>query len=146
LLNKANEIKKKMAEHGLQVKIGHINGEQKLPIGIIAGQANIAPIELYMSGNKVRVEMKEKATAAMTLASPEHQQIIRSEVVGLNEFQEGPEFEDQNVAQARSNVTGRLQKIMRKMDRFVASLGPVEISALKKLLVKKYRKIKGKDQ
>lgn len=99
---------------------------------------SVEPIAIAVEGGLPKIHLSPNAKAALTKVDPTAAKMFRAELVTV---QEGilDEMDDLSKAtQARDNY---LQKLEGNVDSYVSNLGPLEVSILKNLLTKKYRKI-----
>jgi hypothetical protein len=117
----------------------HDDGRSYLPFGIDGGGVSISPVYLYIDKGTPRVEMSDSAKANMTKAPPELVKLIKAE---LSMVQEDAGVDPMNpVTQATAKRDQYLSKVERQVDHMIANMSPTQLTILKNLLVKKYRKL-----
>lgn len=96
------------------------------------------PICIYIEGGVPKIELSNAAKIALTKADPDKAKLFRAELVTVQERVLDNMDDLSRAIQARDKY---LQKMENEVDGYVAGLSPLQISLLKQLLVKKYRKI-----
>lgn len=98
----------------------------------------VEPIYIHIEGGVPRIEVSTNAKVALTKTDPDDGKLFRAELVTVQERV----LDDMDVlSKAIQNRDKYLSKLESEVDGYVASLAPLQISLLKQLLVKKYRKI-----
>jgi hypothetical protein len=130
--------KKKVKIKDLGIKAQADKGKTYLAFSATIGQAEIAPIAIYIEGGVPKIELSDQAKVALTKADPADSKSFRAELVLVQErvLDRMDELERAVVARDRY-----LEKQEDEVDAFVADLTPLQISLLKNVLTKKYRKI-----
>ena len=98
----------------------------------------VEPLYIHIDGGVPKIEVSGNAKAALTKVDPSAAKMFRAELVTV---QEGILDEMDDLAKAINARDKYLSKLEVEVDSFVAGLSPLEISLLKNLLVKKYRKL-----
>lgn len=102
------------------------------------GDATVGPIAIAVEGGKPRIHLSPDAKAALMKVDPAEAKSFRAELITV---QEAILDEMDDLERATQTRDKYLQKLETNVDAYVAGLSPLEISVLKNLLVKKYRKI-----
>ena len=114
------------------------NGTNYLMFSADIDGVQVGPIAIAIEGGKPRIHLSPDAKAALMKVEPQDAKMFRAELVTV---QEAILDEMDDLAKATTNRDKYLQKLEGNVDAYVAGLSPLEISILKNLLVKKYRKI-----
>ena len=143
ILNDAfNMIKKavgktvKMKNFG--VKQDSQTGKNYLAFGASFEDTTAEPIYLHIENGVPKIELSGNAKIALTKTDPNAAKLFRAELVTV---QERVLDNMDDIAKAIDTRDKYLSKLENNVDVYVAGLSPLEVSLLKQLLVKKYRKI-----
>lgn len=130
--------RKKVKIKDLGVRAHAEQGKTYLAFSATVGQAKVEPIAIYIEGGVPKIELSDQAKAALTEADPNDSRLFRADLVAVQErvLDRMDELEKAVIARDRY-----LEKLEDNVDGFVAGLSPLEVSLLKQVLVKKYRKI-----
>ena len=101
------------------------------------GNVEVAPIYVYLQGGTPKIEVSDQARAAMTKAPPDAIKLFRAELVTVQERVLDEMDELSKVVAARDK---HMAKMTDDLDEMIAELNPVQMSLLKDLITKKYRK------
>lgn len=97
----------------------------------------VEPLYIHVEGGVPKIELSSNAKVALTKVDPGEAKLFRAELVTVQE-RVLDEMDDLTKAiQTRDNF---LQKLEDGVDDYVSSLTPLQVSILKNLLVRKYRK------
>jgi len=120
------------------IKVAPDKGKTYLPFSATVGQVAVEPIALYIEGGVPRIELSDQAKVALTKADPAESKLFRADLIQVQEriLDRMDELE-----KAVMNRDRYLEKQEDGVDNIVAGLSPLQISLLKQVLVKKYRKI-----
>jgi hypothetical protein len=129
---------KKVKVKNLGVKQSKEQGKIYLPFVVTLGEVDVGPFFIYTEAGVPKIEVSEQARAAMTKADPDETKTFRAELIMI---QERVLDEMDDLVQAIENRDKYLDKAEEGIDKFVAGLSPLQLSLLKSLLVKKYRKV-----
>lgn len=102
------------------------------------GQAEVGPIAIYIQGGVPKIELSDEAKVGLTKADPADSKLFRADLV---QVQERVLDRMDDLERAVISRDKYLEKLEDEVDGFVADLTPLQVSLLKQLLVKKYRKI-----
>ena len=114
------------------------DGKTYLAFSATIDNVEAAPIYIYIEGGTPKIEVSDQAKVALTKADPAHAKLFRAELVTVQERILDKMDELEKAIAARDKY---LTKLEDEVDSFVADLSPLQVSLLKSLLVKKYRKI-----
>jgi hypothetical protein len=136
-VQKAVGKKVKIKEMG-GIKVAGGPGKTYLPFSATVGQVAVEPIALYIEHGVPKIELSDQAKVALTKADPSESKLFRAELIQVQEriLDRMDELE-----RAVMNRDRYLEKQEDGVDEMVADLTPLQISLLKQVLVKKYRKI-----
>lgn len=136
-ISKAVGKKVKIKEMG-GVKVAGDKGKTYLPFSATVGQVAVEPIALYIEHGVPKIELSDQAKTALTKCDPGESKLFRAELIQVQEriLDRMDELE-----RAVMNRDRYLEKQEDGVDEMVAGLTPLQISLLKQVLVKKYRKI-----
>lgn len=109
-----------------------------LAFSAVIDNAEVGPIAIYTENGVPKVELSDEAKAALTKCDPKNAKAFRAELITVQERILDNEEELVKAIQARDKYLAKLED---EVDGFVAQLEPLQLSLLKQLLVKKYRKI-----
>lgn len=143
ILNDAfNSIKKAV---GKDVKLKNFglkhdpnSGQTYLAFSADFEGVSVEPIYIHIEGGVPRIDVSTNAKVALTKTDPDDAKLFRAELVTV---QERVLDDMDTLSKAIQNRDKYLSKLESEVDGYVASLAPLQISLLKQLLVKKYRKI-----
>jgi hypothetical protein len=113
-------------------------GKTYLAFGAEFDGANVEPIIIHIENGTPSIEVSQNARVALTKIEPSDAKMFRAELVTVQE-EILDEMDDLNRAVA--NRDKYLQKLEGGVDAYVSGLSPLQVSLLKNLLIKKYRKI-----
>jgi hypothetical protein len=136
-----NAIKKsvgkgiKLQDHGIKKSDG---GQTYLSFSAQLGNAVIEPIYVYAENGVPRLEMSAEAEIGITKAEPDAADLFRGRLATVQEKVLSKVKELTAAVEARDAY---LEKLEVGLDDYVADLSPLQMSLLKLLLVKKYRKV-----
>lgn len=114
------------------------NGKSYLAFTATMSNVEVGPIAIYIEGTTPRIELSDQAKAALTKVDPKVGKLFRAELVTVQESVLDKIEDLGKAVQARDSY---LSKLEGEVDGFVADLTPLQVSILKNLLVKKYRKL-----
>ncbi len=95
------------------------------------------PLYIHIEGGVPKIELSQTAKVSLTKADPDKAKLFRAELVTV---QERVLDEMDDLSKAISNRDKYLAKLEGNVDSYVAGLSALEVSLLKNLLVKKYRR------
>lgn len=98
----------------------------------------VEPLYIHIEGGVPKIEISSQAKVALTKVDPSDAKLFRAELVTV---QEGVLDEMDDLTKAIQSRDTFLQKLEDGVDDYVSGLNALQISILKNLLVKKYRKI-----
>lgn len=112
----------------------------KTYIAFSASFDNVAvePMYIYVEGGVPKIEISDQAKVALTKVEPKSAKAFRAELVLVQERVLDRMDDLQRAVVARDRY---LERVQDGVDDYVAGLSPLELSLLKQLLVKKYRKL-----
>ena len=134
-INKAVKRDAKIKSFGVKKDEGI--GKTYLAFSATFDNVAVEPIYIYVEAGVPKIEVSDQAKVALTKASPEKSKLFRAELVTV---QERVLDKMEDLSKAISARDTYLEKIEDEVDKFVAGLTPLQVSLLKQLLVKKYRK------
>lgn len=114
------------------------SGQTYLAFGASFEDVTAEPIYLHVEGGVPKIDLSSNAKVALTKADPGKAKLFRAELVTVQERVLDNMDELSKSIQARDKY---LTKLENEVDGYVAGLTPLQVSLLKQLLVKKYRKI-----
>lgn len=125
--------KVKLKNHGVK------NQEGKTYLAFSATMDNVecGPIAIYVEGGTPKIELSDQAKVALTKADPSNAKLFRAELVTVQERVLDKMDDLERAMAARDKYLTSLED---SVDEFVSDLTPLQVSLLKGLLVKKYRK------
>lgn len=137
IMKSVDKKKVKIKEMG-GIKVASDKGKTYLPFSATIGQVAVEPIALYIEGGVPKIELSDQAKVSLTKADPSDSKLFRAELIQVQEriLDRMDELE-----RAVMNRDRYLEKQEDAVDVMVADLSPLQISLLKQVLVKKYRKI-----
>ncbi len=122
---------------GSDVKHNPEKGKTYLMFSADIGEVEIGPIYIYTENGIPKIEVSDNAKNSMVKVEPEKNKKFRAELITVQE-RVLDHVEDLVVAIGKRDKY--LTSIEIQVDDIVNDLSPLQISLLKKLLVKKYRK------
>lgn len=133
-----NVDRKKVKLKDLGIKAAPEAGKTYLAFSATLGQAVVEPMAIYIEGGVPKIELSDQAKAGLTKADPSDAKAFRAELILVQE-----KILDKmgDLEKAISNRDKYLTRLEDEVDDFVSDMTPLQISLLKQLLVKKYRKI-----
>lgn len=114
------------------------SGQTYLAFGASFEDVTAEPIYIHIEGGVPKIDLSTNAKVALTKADPSAGKMFRAELVTV---QERVLDNMDDLAKAIQTRDKYLQKMENEVDGYVAGLSPLQVSLLKQLLVKKYRKI-----
>lgn len=121
------------------VKHDSKSGKTYLAFSAEVGEDTTAePFYIHVEGGVPKIEVSDAAKVALTKADPDAAKLFRAELVTVQERVLDDMDDLSRAIQSRDKY---LTKLETEVDSYVAGLAPLQISLLKQLLVKKYRKI-----
>ena len=119
------------------VKHDATNGKTYLAFSASFEDVTAEPLYIHIEGGVPKIELSQNAKVALTKADPDKAKLFRAELVTVQE-RVLDEMDDLSRAiEARDKY---LKKLESEVDGYIASLSTLQVSLLKNLLVKKYRK------
>lgn len=113
------------------------NGKTYLAFSASFEDVTAEPIYIHIEGGVPKIELSQNAKVTLTKADPDKAKLFRAELVTVQE-RVLDEMDDLSRAiEARDKY---LRKLETEVDGYIASLSSLQVSLLKNLLVKKYRK------
>lgn len=109
-----------------------------LAFSAMIDKTEVGPIAIYTENGVPKIELSDEAKMALQKADPKSAKTFRAELITVQERILDNEEELVKAIQARDKYLGKLEE---EVDGFVANLAPLQLSLLKQLLVKKYRKV-----
>ena len=137
-----NTIKKavgknvKLKNYG--IKHDSSSGQTYLAFGASFQDITAEPIYIHIEGGVPKIDLSSNAKIAITKADPSAGKLFRAELVTVQERVLDNMDDLAKAIQSRDKYLGKLEN---EVDGYVAGLSPLQVSLLKQLLVKKYRKI-----
>ena len=120
------------------IKHDQSSGQSYLAFGAEFEGASVEPIAIAVEGGLPKIHLSPNAKASLTKVDPEIAKMFRAELVTV---QEAVLDEMDELSKATQSRDKYLEKLESNVDAYVSNLGPLEVSILKNLLTKKYRKI-----
>lgn len=114
------------------------SGKTYLTFSAMLGDATVEPIYIYAENGIPHIEMSSEAENAITQAEPDIADMFRGKLASV---QEKALSKNKGISDAVAARDSYLEKIEDNLDGYIASLTPLQMSLLKVLLVKKYRKV-----
>lgn len=114
------------------------SGQSYLAFNAEFDEVDVGPIAIAVEGGLPKIHLSPDAKAALTKVDPAEAKMFRAELVTV---QESVLDEMDDLAKATQTRDKYLQKLEGNVDAYVSGLSPLEVSVLKNLLTKKYRKI-----
>lgn len=123
----------KLKNHGVKQQ------ETKTYLAFSATMNNVecGPIAIYIEGSTPKIELSDQAKVALTKTEPAVAKLFRAELVMVQERVLDKMDELQRAVIARDKYLSSMED---EVDGYVADLTPLQVSLLKQLLTKKYRK------
>lgn len=113
-------------------------GQTILTFSAQIGDVNIEPIFIYVEHGVPAIELSQEAEAGLSNADPDDADMFRGKLGTVQEKTLSKVKDLLTVIEARDKY---LSKVQDDLDKYVSGLSPLQVSLLKVLLVKKYRKI-----
>lgn len=136
-----NSIRKAVAKNvklkSYGVKKSEERGKTYLAFGAHMGDTAVEPIYIYVENGVPKIEISDQAKIALTKADPDDAKLFRAELVTVQERVLDKMDDLLGAIGARDKY---LEKLEDEVDGFIAGLTPLQVSLMKQLLVKKYRK------
>lgn len=120
------------------VKKSEEKGKTYLAFSAELGEVAVEPIYIYIDNGVPKIEVSDNAKVALTKAEPDDAKLFRAELVTVQERILDKMDDLIDAIAARDKY---LEKLQNDVDGFVAGLTSLQVSLLKQLLVKKYRKL-----
>lgn len=120
------------------IKHDDSSGKTYLAFGADFDDLSVEPICIYVEGGVPKIELTTNAKVALTKLDPTEAKMFRAELVTV---QERVLDNVDDLTKAVQNRDKYLSKMEQDVDTYVAELTPLQVSLLKNLLIKKYRKI-----
>jgi flagellar hook-basal body complex protein FliE len=137
-IQKAVRGKVKLKDHG--VKHSSEKGKTYLSFSAHLGDITVEPIYIYCEKGVPKIEVSEQAKSSLTKSDPDLAKSFRAELITVQErVLDKMEDLSKAIASRDKYLTGAEEDI----DDIISELSPLQISLLKSLLVKKYRKVSG---
>jgi hypothetical protein len=133
-----NVDKKKVKLKDLGMRAHPESGKAYLAFSANVGEATVEPIAIYIEGGVPKIELSDQAKVGLTKADPGDAKLFRADLVQVQERILDRMDDLEKAVLARDRY---LEKLEDGVDEFVAEMSPLQVSLLKQLLVKKYRKI-----
>jgi hypothetical protein len=114
------------------------SGKTYVAFGVQLDAIDIEPIYVYVENGKPRIEISSQAKVSLTKAEPDQAKMLRAELATVQERVLDREDSLTKAVDVRDKY---LTKVQDTLDKIVAGFSPLEVSMLKNLLVRKYRKI-----
>lgn len=135
-INKA--VKKDVKLKNFGVKKNEEKKKTYLAFSATFSNVAVEPIYIYVDNGVPKIEVSDTARVALTKTDPDTAKLFRAELVTV---QENVLDKVDSLIDAIGSRDKYLTKVESEVDSFVAGLSPLQISLLKQLLVKKYRKL-----
>ena len=120
------------------IKHDSSSGQTYLAFGASFQDITAEPIYIHIEGGVPKIDLSSNAKIAITKADPSAGKLFRAELVTVQERVLDNMDDLAKAIQSRDKYLGKLEN---EVDGYVAGLSPLQVSLLKQLLVKKYRKI-----
>lgn len=137
-IQKAVRGQAKLKGHG--VKHSPERGKTYMAFGADFDGVTVEPIYIYSEQGIPKIEISDQAKAALAKVDPSVVKPFRAELITV---QERVLDKMEDLVGAIANRDKYLTRIEEEVDDIVADLNPLQLSLLKALIVKKYRKIPG---
>lgn len=135
----AKSVDKKVVKmKNFGVKKSEQKGKTYLAFGATMDNVAVEPIYIYSENGVPKIEVSDQAKVALTKVDPGNAKLFRAELVTVQERVLDKMDDLERAVQSRDKYLGKIED---DVDSFVTGLTPLQISLLKNLLVKKYRKI-----
>ncbi len=115
----------------------HESGKTYTAFSATMDNVEVGPIYVYVDNGVPKIEVSDSAKAALTKCDPDNAKLFRAELVTV---QERVLDRVEDLSSAVESRDKYLTKVQGEVDSFVAGLTPLQVSILKDLLVKKYRR------
>lgn len=113
------------------------DGKTYTAFSAVMDNVEVGPVYIYVEGGVPKIEVSDGAKAALTKTDPDSAKLFRAELVTVQERVLDKMDDLTNAIDARDKY---LVKVEGEVDGFVSGLTPLQVSMLKNLLVKKYRR------
>lgn len=113
------------------------DGKTYTAFSAVMDHVEVGPVYIYVEGGVPKIEVSDQARAALTKCDPDSAKLFRAELVTVQERVLDGMDDLTKAIEARDRY---LAKVEQDVDSFVAGLTPLQVSMLKQLLVKKYRR------
>lgn len=120
------------------VKKDSESGKNYLAFSASFQDTTAEPIYIHIENGVPKIVLSGNAKIALTKTEPKSAKLFRAELVTVQERSLDSMDDLLNAIQTRDKY---LSKLENDVDAYVAGLSPLQVSLLKQLLVKKYRKI-----
>lgn len=120
------------------IKHDNQSGKTYLAFGAEFEDVTVGPIAIHVEGGVPKIELSQDAKVALTQADPDAAKLFRAELMTVQERVLDNMDDLQRVVQSRDKYLAKLES---EVDSYVAGLTPLQVSLLKQLLVRKYRKV-----
>ena len=120
------------------VKKDSETGKNYLAFGASFQDTTAEPIYIHIENGVPQIVLSSNAKIVLTKTDPKSAKLFRAELVTVQERSLDSMDDLVNAIQARDKY---LSKLENDVDAYVAGLSPLQVSLLKQLLVKKYRKM-----
>lgn len=135
----AKSVDKKVVKiKNFGVKKNEQKGKTYLAFGATMDNVAVEPIYIYSENGVPKIEVSDQAKVALTKVDPGNAKLFRAELVTVQERVLDKMDDLERAVLSRDKYLGKIED---EVDSFVTGLTPLQISLLKNLLVKKYRKI-----
>jgi len=132
------EVGKNIKLKSFGVKHDSSTGQTYLAFSSSFDGVTVEPIYIHIDGGVPKIHVSGNAKAALSKVDPDDAKMFRAELVTV---QERVLDEMDDLSKAIENRDKYLTKLENEVDSYVSGLAPLQVSLLKQLLVKKYRKI-----
>jgi hypothetical protein len=126
--------KVKLKNHGVKQQ----EGRTYLAFSATMSNVECGPMAIYIDGSTPKIELSDQAKAALTKVEPEVGKLFRAELVTVQERVLDKMDDLERAVVARDKYLTGLES---EVDNFASDLTPLQMSLLKNLLIKKYRKV-----
>lgn len=114
------------------------SGKSYVAFGASFADVTVEPIYIHIDGGVPKIDLSSQAKVAMTKVDPHKGKMFRAELVTVQERVLDSMDDLSRAIQSRDKY---LEKLENDVDGYVAGLSPLQVSLLKQLLVKKYRRV-----
>lgn len=132
------EVGKTVKLKNFGIKKDSQTGETYLAFSASLSDVTAEPLYIRIVDGVPKIELSDNAKVALTKTDPDDMKLFRAELVTVQERVLDSMDDLSKAVQARDKY---LDKLEMNVDSYIAGLSPLEVSLLKKLLVKKYKKI-----